>query len=263
MDSKELIRAGRLSEARGQLVSQVKAHPEDSNTRTLLFQVMALLGEWEKADRHLDVLATQDVKTELGVQAYKNILNMERQRQEVFERKRRPSLLPASPGYLEAVFMLWECLNGGRIEEAESLREKIGGARPGISGTCNGRPFSGFSDTDAYLEPFIEAMVHERYVWIPVESVRELLVTAPETLLDTLWTQAHVTTWEGLTLQCTLPVLYWNSFSHEDDRIKMGRMTDWIHIGGSFSRGVGQHVFQAGDEELGILEIREVHFHLA
>jgi type VI secretion system protein ImpE len=188
---------------------------------------------------------------------------MERQRQEVFEMKRRPSLLPSSPGYLESVFMLWECLSGGRIEEAESLRETIERARPGISGTCNGGPFSGFSDTDGYLEPFIEAMVHERYVWIPLESVRELLVTAPETLLETLWAQAHITTWEGLTLQCTLPVLYWNSSSHEDDRIKMGRMTDWIHIGGAFSRGVGQHVFQVGDEELGILEIREVHFQLA
>ncbi len=103
-------------------------------------------------------------------------------------------------------------------------------------------------------------MVHDRYVWIPAEFIRELLLTAPQTLLDTIWAPAHLTTWEGLTLQCNLPVLYPESYRHAADPIKMGRLTEWVHIGGRFSRGTGQHVFQVGDEDIGLLEIREIHF---
>jgi type VI secretion system protein ImpE len=260
MESKELIRAGKLGEARSQLVAEVRENPGSPATRTLLFQVMTILGEWDKAERHLDVLAAQDVKTEIGVQVYRNLLKMERQRHEIFALGRRPSLLPSTPPYLEMVFQLWERLNSRDIDGASELQEKIDAARPSISGRCNGKPFSGFSDTDAYLAPFVEAMVHDRYVWVPVEFIREILLTAPQTLLETIWAPAHLTTWEGLTLQCSLPVLYPESCRHAADPVKMGRLTEWIHIGGRFSRGVGQHVFQVGDEEIGLLEIREIHF---
>jgi protein involved in temperature-dependent protein secretion len=37
-------------------------------------------------------------------------------------------------------------------------------------------------------------------------------------------------------------------------------MTDWISLGGTFTKGFGQHVFQIGEEEKSILEIREVIF---
>jgi protein involved in temperature-dependent protein secretion len=42
--------------------------------------------------------------------------------------------------------------------------------------------------------------------------------------------------------------------------MKLGRSTDWVALGGGFSKGVGQHVFQVGEEDIGILEIREAVF---
>jgi type VI secretion system protein ImpE len=69
-----------------------------------------------------------------------------------------------------------------------------------------------------------------------------------------------VTTREGLTLNCFLPVLYPESFRHEDDQLKLGRMTDWTDLGPGFHQGFGQHVFQVGEDEVGILEIREAVF---
>ena len=61
-------------------------------------------------------------------------------------------------------------------------------------------------------------------------------------------------------MNCFLPVLYPDSSQHENERIKLGRMTDWIPLGGSFSKGIGQHVFEIGEEEIAILEIREALF---
>jgi type VI secretion system protein ImpE len=67
MNSKDLIKAGRLSDARKQLTEEVKAKPGDSGRRTLLFQVLAFYGEWDKAERHLDAIGTQDVAAYIAV----------------------------------------------------------------------------------------------------------------------------------------------------------------------------------------------------
>jgi type VI secretion system protein ImpE len=260
MNSKELIRTGRLSDARKQLTEEVKASPGDLSKRTLLFQVLAFFGEWDKAERHLDVITSQDASSETGVQIYKNIVQAERQRAEVSKLSRRPSILPKAPPYLEHYFSAQERLAQKDIDGAKRLLEEIDVVRPIISGNTRGRSFSGFEDTDAFLSIFLEGIVHEQYVWIPLESIRELIIAEPKTLFDLLWIPAHITTWEGLSLGCYLHVLYPDSFNHEDERVRLGRMTDWVPLGGPFSKGFGQHVFLVGEEETAILEIREVLF---
>jgi type VI secretion system protein ImpE len=124
----------------------------------------------------------------------------------------------------------------------------------------NGLPFEGLRDTEPTLAFFIEAFVHDRYVLLPFEALRELVIPAPRTLFDLLWTPALITTWEGLSLNCYLPVLYPESFRHADDRIKLGRMTDWSSQEGTVGRGAGQHVLQAGPDEWALLDIRTVVF---
>ena len=260
MDSKELIMAGNLSEARRQLIEDVKSSPSDMGKRTLLFQVHTLLGEWDKAERQLDVIATQDSSRETGVQVYKNLIQAERERMEVLKTNRRPSFLPETPPYLELYSVACEKLNSKKTDEAIEIFDKINSQLPVLSGTINGKYFSGFNDIDISLTFFLEAIVHERYIRIPFESLREVSITPPKSLFDLIWIPAHITTWNELTISCYLPVLYPGSFLHEDDRVKLGRMTDWVPAGGPFSKGMGQHVFLIGEEEVGILDIREVVF---
>jgi type VI secretion system protein ImpE len=262
MDAKDLIRSGKLTEARRQLVDAVKSAPADTGKRTLLFQVHAFCGEWDKAERDLDLIAAQDAKREAGVQVYRNIVRAEKERSEVFTRGRRPSFLPESPPYAELYYAGREKLILGEITEAINLFDQVEAQIPRLSGTVNGRRFSGFKDTDAFAAYFLEAMVHDRYLWIPFAALRELIITPPETLFDLIWVSSRITTWEGLTMNCFFPVLYVDSFLHEDDRIKLGRMTDWTTLGGSFAKGSGQHVFQIGEEEIAFLEIQEVLFDL-
>jgi len=260
MDAKDLIRAGRLAEARKQLTEEVKAAPEDSGKRTLLFQVLSFCGEWDRAARHLDVIVSQDTKSETGVQIYKNIIQAEKERSEVSKLARRPSFLPKTPPYTERYFDALEKLSRHDIEGAAAAFDEIGAVHPAISGTINGTSFEGFEDTDSCLALFLEGIVHDRYVWIPVGAIREILISEPKTLFDLLWIPAHVTTQEGLSIGCYLNVLYPDSCAHEDDRLRLGRMTDWLALGGPFAKGVGQHVFQIGGEDVAILEIREVLF---
>jgi type VI secretion system protein ImpE len=260
VSSKDLIRAGRLSEARRQLVEEIKSSPSDLGKRTLLFQVLSFCGEWEKAERHLDVLAVQDSLAETGMQVYKNLILAERERLEVLKLTSRPSFLPKIPPYLETYYAAWEKLIEKKTDTATELFAQIDNQRPIISGTVNGKDFIGFKDTDTFLSLFLEAIEYEHYVWIPFESIREISISSPKTLFDLLWIAARITTWEGLSMGCYLPVLYPESFLHGDDRVKLGRVTDWTSLGGPYSRGFGQHVFQIGEEEMPILEIREVLF---
>ncbi|MHC1742014.1 MAG: type VI secretion system accessory protein TagJ [Syntrophobacteraceae bacterium] len=262
MDAKELIRAGKLAEARNQLVAEVKAAPGDFNRRTLLFQVLCLLGEWDKAALHLNTVAAQNLKSEVAAQAYRNLVHAEKQREEVFTSGRRPAFMPEMPAYAEAFFQVWDLVSKDLIEDAESVYTSIIEKLPLPSGTLNSNPFAGFRDTHSFLSPFLEVFVHDRYVWLPIGAVRELTIAPPQTLFDTLWVSCHLTTWEGLAMNCFLPSLYPLSHRHEDDRVKLGRMTDWKSAGGFFVRATGQHVFEVGEEDVNLLEIRELVFAL-
>ncbi len=260
MNPKDLIRAGRLSEARDQLTAEVKSSPSDVSKRVLLFQALSFCGEWDKADRHLDVIVSRDPKAETGVQVYKNLINAEKERREVFAGKRVPGFLSGAPVYLELYLAACEKLRGKKVHDAEALYKQVGDQRPAATGTVNGRGFSGLADTDTFLSAFLEAIVHDRYIWLPFESLRELSVSSPTTLFDLLWAPARMVTWEGLTISCYLPVLYPDSYLHEDDRVKLGRMTEWVSLGGPFYKGMGQHVYKIDGEEMAILEMREVAF---
>lgn len=260
MDAKELIKTGQLAEARSQLSEAVKTSPADVSNRTLLFQVLIFCGEWDKARRHLEIIATQDPSREAGVQIYLNLVQAETKRLEVFKRNRQPSFLPETSTYFESYDIAFQKIAEKKFAEAGEMFAQIETQRPKISGTLNGNNFSGFKETDTLLSCFLEAFIHERYVWIPFESLRELSIPAPKTLFDLLWASAQITTWEGLNLNCFLPVIYPQSFLHEDDRMKLGRLTDWIKLGAGLFKGVGQHVFLVGEDEIAILEIREAIF---
>jgi type VI secretion system protein ImpE len=256
----ELIKSGKLTEARQQLVAAVRDMPGDTAARTLLFQVLCYCGEWDKADRHLEAIAAQDVSREGGVLDYRNLIRAEKERLAVMEKGCSASFLTEPPAYIDLFCTARTKVAEKKADEAKDLFRRVDAAKPDIAGSVNGSPFSGFCDTDTLLAPFLEVIAHDQYLWVPFESLRELSITPPKTLLDLLWVSAHVTTWEGYAMNCYLPALYPGSFRHEDERIKLGRMTDWISLGGSLARGVGQHVYAVGEQDMAILEIRDVTF---
>ena len=70
MKAKELLEANQLSAAVAELTQEVKHHPADSRLRTFLFEVLCFSGEFERAERQLDVIGHQNEKTGIGVEVY-------------------------------------------------------------------------------------------------------------------------------------------------------------------------------------------------
>ncbi len=260
MGPAELIKAGRLEEARGILTDEIKAKPADTAKRTLLFQVLALCGEWDKAFKHLDMISTLDTERAVAISAYKDILRAQEERRKTCLFSRLPSFLTDAPPYFETY---WEaCVNlaKGEQKKAWTLFNKAAGMRPELSGRLGDKEFLGIKDTDSMLAFFLEAFVHDRYVWIPFEAIREIIITKPKSLLDLIWIPASITVWEGLAANCNLPVLYPGSEFSKNPEIRLGRMTDWEDLGGNFAKALGQHVMQIGENDVPLLEITEISF---
>ncbi len=199
MSSQELFQAGRLSDALKALTAEVRDNPTDARRRTFLFELLCFAGDFERADKQLEVLGQGGPSSELGVLVYRSALYAERQRQDLFSRGEYPK----------------------RPESSEAPR----------SGTLNGKPFTSFSDADPRLGSRLELFAAGTYLLLPIEHVASVKIEPPKRLRDLLWTPAAVRTlpsFKGAELgEVLLPVLSPSSWQHSDEAVRLGRATVW------------------------------------
>ena len=55
-------------------------------------------------------------------------------------------------------------------------------------------------------------------------------------------------------------MLYAGSELEVDDKVRLGRMTEWLDLGAGLVGGVGQKTFLVDDREVSILEVGELEF---
>jgi type VI secretion system protein ImpE len=131
--------------------------------------------------------------------------------------------------------------------------------RPAKSGRCNGQPFDDLRDLDDLTSSFFEVLTTTgKYYWVPIERVELVEFRAPQRPRDLVWRRAHMVVRGGPDGEVFLPVLYAGSHEDADDRIRLGRYTDWRSGDGGPVRGMGQRMFLAGDREWGVLELEEI-----
>lgn len=260
MKAKELLDAGHLSAAIEQLNQDIRSHPADSRLRTFLFELLCFTGDYQRAERQLDVIGQQEATTEVGVQVYRNILVAESARRRVFSEGLLPGFLFDPPPYVPLHLEALGCLRAGNPAEAAVLLEASGGSRLPLTGRLDGQPFVDWRDGDDILAPVLEIIAHNSYVWLPFEQIKHLNISAPTRLRDLLWVPATLESHHGPVGDVYLPVLYAGSNEHADDRVRLGRMTDWHTAGEGLTLGVGQHLFFSDGQDKGMLEVRSLEF---
>jgi type VI secretion system protein ImpE len=255
---KELLDAGRLSAAVEQVNQEVRLHPTDSRLRTFLFELLCFAGDFQRAERQLDVIGQQDARAEVGVQVYRHVLVAEKARHRCFAEGLRAHFLFDPPLYtplhLEAVNRLREgdsTAAGALLKESDSLR-------PRPKGRLDGQVFEDLRDGDDLMAPFLEVFIHDTYIWLPFEQIKHLTISPPQHLRDLLWIPAVLESHHGPVGEVFLPVLYADSSMHADDRLKLGRMTDWQAIAEELVKGVGQHLWFIDAQDKGLLEVRDL-----
>lgn len=263
MTAKELLEANHLSDAITALTQDVKKQPTDTRLRTFLFELLCFAGEYERAERQLDVIGHQNESAGIGVEVYRQLLKADKARQRWFAEGLKPTLLLEAPAWVQHQLEAGNRLRAQQTAEAKALLHQVTSKSAKLQGTVNGKPFDDFRDSDDRLGPVLEVFLRESYVWLPCEQIKKITIPNPKQLRDLLWTQATIESWDGPSGDVFLPVLYVGSHGEEDDQLRLGKITDWRGLGDGLAGGVGQKTFLVDDSEISILEIREIEFHRA
>ncbi len=83
-EAKTQLDAGNLNGAMEAALNVVKSNPTDSKARTLLFELACFAGNWERAEKQLDVIGHQDVNAMIGSLIYRQNLKAEQSRLRLF-----------------------------------------------------------------------------------------------------------------------------------------------------------------------------------
>lgn len=263
MRAKELLDANQLSAAIAELNQDVKSHPADSRLRTFLFELLCFSGEYDRAERQLDVIGHQNESAGIGVEVYRQLLRADKARQRWFADGLKPTFLLEPPSWVQQQLEACNRLRGHQTAEAKALIQQAASTSPKLQGVVNGKPFTDFRDSDDRLGPVLEVFLRENYVWLPWEQIKKITIPQPKQLRDLLWTPATLEAGDGAAGDVFLPVLYVSSHSEENDQLRLGKITDWRGLGDGLAGGAGQKTFLVDNSELSILEIREIEFYKA
>ncbi len=255
----ELYQAGQLDEAIAAATEEVKHHPTDINRRGFLAELLCFAGQWERADKQLDLVGHQDPQAALGAGLLRHLVRAEQARQQFYSEGHLPEFLESPSArhrlHLEASIRVRE----GQLAEAAEMLARAEGDRPHVSGTVNDRPVDDVRDLDDLTASLFEVLTaNGKFYWIPVERVESIEFRDPIRPRDLLWRSARLVVRGGLDGEVYFPAIYAGSHAHADEQLRLGRRTEWEGGEGAPTRGIGQRMFLAGDEAVGILDLKKV-----
>ncbi len=197
MTAKELYREGRLREAIKALGDELRSNPLDATRRTFLFELLLFAGEYDRAEKQLDMLATTDAKSAGGALLYRSAVHAERTRSEMFASGQTPEVKDS----------------------------------PAVGGFLNGKPFDDLSDPDPRIGPNLEVFIAGSYTWIPFQHLRRLELEKPANLRDLIWARARIETSKEFRLQdlgeVLIPAICPLSFRYPEEIVALGRESVW------------------------------------
>jgi type VI secretion system protein ImpE len=259
MTPQELYEAGKLREAIDAGTEAVRRAPTDAGQRWLLCELLCFAGDFERADRQLDALGHQNPEILTTAAVIRQLIRAEEARQQFFTDGRVPEMLGVPPAWMRLQLEASIHVREKRPAEAMRLLGDAEEQRPHLKGSCDGQDFDDFRDMDDVIGCVFEVLTSTgKYYWIPADRVEVVEFRPYERPHDLLWRRAHMIVRDGPDGEVFLPALYAGAAHETDDRLRLGRMTEWRGAEGEPIRGVGQRTYWFGGEEKPILEITTV-----
>ncbi|MHC4474373.1 MAG: type VI secretion system accessory protein TagJ [Planctomycetota bacterium] len=258
MQAEELLRSGRLQETLAALEEQVRSAPADAKHRVFLFQLLSVLGDWDRALTQLNVAAELDATNLLMAQVCRTALICEALRTEIFSGKRSPLVFGEPEAWIGLLVQANQMIAEGKYEASQELREEAFEAASAVAGSVNGERFEWIADADCRLGPVVEAILEGKYYWVPFSAIRQIQIEAPADLRDLVWLPANFTWVNNGQATGLIPTRYPGSQASEDSAIRLARKTEWVEQPGEVYLGLGQRVFATDQGEYSLLEIRQL-----
>lgn len=259
MTAETLIHAGDPVAALQALQDQVRSKPTDAKLRIFLFQLLAVNGDWKRAQVQLELAGQLDSEADPMVQAYRDVINCELHREAVFEGKSKPlifgepedwvaSLVEAQQAYAKGDMDTFSALNAQAFESADTR-----------SGRINDEGFEWLADADQRFGPVFEFIFNGQYYWVPMSRVAKLHTDKPTDLRDLIWLPAEVMWINGGKIMVMIPVRYPRIEGVSGPGL-LSRRTDWVSHDGDISEGTGQRIFASDQQDYSILQVRSIEF---
>lgn len=258
---RQLYDAGQIADAIAAMNAEVKKNPGDVQRRGFLCELLSFAGNFDRADLQLDTIGTQDPEAILGVSLWRQLLRAELARQQFYTDGRLPEFLDKPTASMQSQLEASIHLREGQPDKALELLTQAEEQRVKPSGTCDGEAFDDFRDLDDLNTSCFEVLTSNgKYYWIPIERVELVEFHKPERPRDLLWLRVHMIVKDGPDGEVFLPTIYPATYKQEDERLKLGRATDWLANDGEPVRGVGLRTYLVGENDKTILEMSTLEF---
>jgi type VI secretion system protein ImpE len=244
--------------ALSELQEQVRTRPADAKLRIFLFQLLVVLGQWERARSQLEVAASLDPAALAMAQTYREAILCELLRAQVFEGKKSPLVLGQPEAWLGLLIESVLKAAQGEQEVATRLHAEAFEQAPESTGSLNGSEFAWIADADSRLGPVLEAIINGRYYWVPFAHLRRIVIEPPQDLRDYVWMPASLEFTNGGDAVALIPTRYPGSESAADPLIVLGRKTEWIAVAPDVFHGRGQRIVATDGGEHALMDVREV-----
>lgn len=254
MLAQQLIRDGDLAGALAALQDAVRKNSADPKLRVFLFQLLCVLGQWNRALTQLSVAGEMDAGALPMVQTYREAIQCEALRAEILKGQRAPVIFGEPQPWMAQLAEALK-LDATDSAAAANLRAAAFDAAPASPGTIDGTRFDWLADADGRLGPVLEAIVNGRYVWVPFMRIARIEIDPPADLRDAVWTAATFTWTNGAQAVGLIPTRYPGSVDAADDALKLARKTEWAG-----DDPLGQRMFTNGDADFPLMDARLIEF---
>jgi type VI secretion system protein ImpE len=252
------VRDGDPQSALRLLQDEIRRQPARADLRVFLFQLLSVMGQWERALTQLNVAAELDAKTLAMAQMYREAIRCETLRAEVFAGRTSPVVFGEPEQWLALLIESMLVHGRSRPGEAQDLRARAFEAAPASPGSIDGQAFEWIADADMRLGPVCEAVINGRYYWVPFARLARVDLEAPVDLRDVVWMPAHFEFANGGDAVGVIPTRYPGSERAEEAAVCLARKTVWSEDAPDVFSGLGQRIIATDAGEHPIMDVRTI-----
>lgn len=266
MSPEDLLATGDPAGALKALQQQVRGNAADVNKRVFLFQLLCVLGQWQRALDQLKVCGELGAQTLAMVSTYDPAIRCELVREAVFAGRTLPHVFGPPTAWVALLAQALQLDANGQAGAAASTREDALAQADASSGrmvATGEHAFQWIADADSRLGPTLEVIINGRYGWLPFMHLRDVTIEPVADLRDLVWAPAHLTFVNGGDTVALLPVRYAGTPLAGGGPMALSRQTEWLEMTGGTFRGIGQRLLTTDVAEAGLLEVRTITFDAA
>jgi type VI secretion system protein ImpE len=260
MTPEEHLKSGDPQGALEALQVLVRVTPGDAKLRIFLFQLLCIMGDWNRAIRQLKICGELDPGALQMAQAYREAIICEVYREKVFAGDKAPLVFGEPQDWLAWLIEAQKLLGAGNAAAAADLRARAFDAAPASAGDFDGTSFEWIADADMRFGPVLEAIVNGRYFWLPFAQISAITFDPPTDLRDAVWTAATIKLANDGSVVALIPTRYPLSGQNGTPAEKLARATSWTDVGAETFAGTGQRLLSTDQGDVALMDARQITF---